>query len=94
MLPLPSPIQRVEHLLDPIVIREYQGVVEDDWNFLATLREQRAHSQTNENGELLLRTGGKAHESLCGRPVPFEARDGEAVSELEFGCREDVVQKR
>ena len=94
LLLLPRTVQRIEHLLDPSVIREYQGVVEDDRHFLATLAEQGSHGETNKNGELLLRPDGKTLESLCRRPVPFEASDVEAITDLEFGGREDVAEKR
>src|SRR4051812_13459375 len=73
LLVLAGAAQRVEHALNPVVIAVDESIVENDGDGPSSLGEHRAHSKTDENGNLLLRAVGEAVERL--RSIALDAGD-------------------
>src|SRR5947208_251401 len=82
LLLLPRPVQRVEHLPNPIVIREDQRIIEDDRHRLTTFTNHRAHREAHQHGDLLLCARREMRERFCSWTAAFESGNREAIAEL------------
>src|SRR4051812_45954599 len=89
LLMLAGPAQRVEHALDTIVVAIDQRIVQDDGSDLTALGQHRAHRETHENSNLLLRPVRQPLEQLG--TLALDAGDSKPVAEFEFGARKQIV---
>ena len=86
-------IERVEHLLDTVVIRKDQRVVENDRNGLPTLADHRAHGEPNQHGDLFLCACRQALKVFSVWSVSLDPSDGKSLAKFDLGRWKHVVQK-
>src|SRR5262245_49574625 len=64
LLVFPGPAERVEHQVDAVVVAVDERIVEDDRHIATALRQKRAHGETHQHSDLLLRAAGEPLEAF------------------------------
>ena len=86
-------VERVEHLLNTVVIGKDQRIVENNRNGLRAIADHRAHGEPNQHSDLLLCACRQALKVFSIWSVSPDPSDGKSIAKFDLGRWKHVVQK-